>query len=137
RFVLLDPEPGARGQPARPAVPDGPGDPEAHRRRSGASLAGRADRHLPQPVAPLGGRLTFYLRRSEELSPEELQQRLAENPREAARLILAAARESELEAQALLGQILLDGQGIQRDPALAITWFRIAAERGQPMARNM
>ncbi|MCY1343106.1 Secretory immunoglobulin A-binding protein EsiB [compost metagenome] len=81
--------------------------------------------------------MTFYLRRSEELSPEELQQRLAENPREAARLILAAARESELEAQALLGQILLDGHGIQRDPALAITWFRIAAERGQPMARNM
>ncbi|MNN03791.1 putative beta-lactamase HcpC precursor [compost metagenome] len=77
--------------------------------------------------------MTFYLRRTEELSPDEM----TGNPRLAANLILQAARQGELEAQALLGQILLDGQGIERDQPLALVWFRIAAERGHAMARNM
>lgn len=54
-----------------------------------------------------------------------------------ARWILAAAETGDLEAQALLGQILLDGHGIQRDPALARSWFAIAAGRGHAMAGNM
>lgn len=58
-------------------------------------------------------------------------------PVRTARWILAAAEAGELEAQALLGQILLDGNGIQRDPALARTWFAIAAGRGHAMAGNM
>lgn len=77
--------------------------------------------------------MSFVLRRTEEITLAEL----ADDPRQAARLILSAAREGELEAQALLGQILLDGHGIERDPALAATWFGIAAERGHAMARNM
>lgn len=78
--------------------------------------------------------MSFVLRRTEEIAVEELD---GANPRQTARLILAAARDGELEAQALLGQILLDGHGIERDPALALTWFGIAAGRGHPMARNM
>ncbi|WP_374439956.1 tetratricopeptide repeat protein [Pseudomonas panipatensis] len=81
--------------------------------------------------------MAFVLRRREELSVEQLRARLNDDPRQAARLILEAARQGEVEAQALLGQILLDGQGISRDPALAQTWFRIAAARGHGMARNM
>ena len=81
--------------------------------------------------------MAFVLRRREELSVEQLRARLASDPRQAAAAILEAARQGDVEAQALLGQILLDGQGIERDPALAVTWFRIAAERGHAMARNM
>lgn len=77
------------------------------------------------------------LTRPETLDGDELRERLAGDPRQAARTILAAAREAVLEAQTLLGQILLDGNGIERDPALARTWFAIAAERGDAMARNM
>lgn len=81
--------------------------------------------------------MAFVLRRREELSVEQLRARLASDPRQAAAAILEAARRGDVEAQALLGQILLDGQGIERDAALAATWFRIAAERGHAMARNM
>lgn len=77
------------------------------------------------------------LTRTETLDGDELRERLASDPRQAARTILAAAREGLLEAQTLLGQILLDGNGIERDPALARTWFTIAADRGDAMARNM
>lgn len=61
----------------------------------------------------------------------------AEQPREAARLILAAAETGMSRAQMLLGQILLDGHGIQRDPSLALQWFRLAAEKGEVEALNM
>ncbi|AOE87054.1 tetratricopeptide repeat protein [Pseudomonas sp. TCU-HL1] len=81
--------------------------------------------------------MSFTLTRTETLSSDELHERLARDPRQAARTILAAAREGVVEAQTLLGQILLDGNGIERDPALARTWFSIAAERGDAMARNM
>lgn len=81
--------------------------------------------------------MSFVLRRTEEINVEDLTGQLAGNPRQAARLILAGARDGDLEAQALLGQILLDGHGIEQDIGLALTWFGIAAERGHAMARNM
>ncbi len=81
--------------------------------------------------------MTLTLTRTETLSGDELRERLAGDPRQAARAILAAARAGVSEAQTLLGQILLDGNGIERDPALARTWFGIAAEGGDAMARNM
>ncbi|CAD5107970.1 tetratricopeptide repeat protein [Zestomonas carbonaria] len=59
------------------------------------------------------------------------------DPRTIARLLLEAAGQGEVDAQALLGQILLDGQGISRDAALAFTWFGIAARQGHAMALNM
>lgn len=79
----------------------------------------------------------FVLRRDDIVSLDDLHQGPADDPRRRARLIVEAARQGELEAQALLGQILLDGHGIERDPALAATWFGIAAQRGHRMARNM
>lgn len=61
----------------------------------------------------------------------------AREPDYAARLILSAAANGNLDAQARLGQILLDGRGIARDPQLALRWFTIAADAGHVAARNM
>lgn len=80
--------------------------------------------------------MQHLLRREETLDTTQLGD-LAEQPQRAARLVLAAAANGEIEAQALLGQILLEGYGIQADPTLALTWFDIAAERGHAMACNM
>lgn len=81
--------------------------------------------------------MRHLLLRHDALDAEGFAAQLAGTPGEVAQAILGAAREGLTEAQALLGQILLDGQGIQRDPPLARTWFTIAAERGHAMARNM
>jgi len=81
--------------------------------------------------------MDFHLRREETLDGERLRTMLNENPAQAAQAILGAATANVLEAQALLAQILLDGLGITRDPALALRWFEIAARRGHTMARNM
>lgn len=81
--------------------------------------------------------MSFLLRREEVLSCEQLSAMLTESPARAAQAILLAAGEGEVEAQALLGQILLDGQGIAQDQTLALRWFGIAAGRGHLMARNM
>lgn len=80
---------------------------------------------------------TARLRREEHLTGDDLATLLADNPGQAAKAILSAARDGVLTAQTLLGQLLLDGRGIQRDPALAVTWFRIAAQQGDAMAHNM
>lgn len=77
--------------------------------------------------------MSFLLRRTETLTAANAH----ENPRRTAQWLLNCAGQGELEAQALLGQILLDGQGIERDSALARRWFSIAAERGHGMACNM
>ncbi len=79
----------------------------------------------------------FRLRREETLDGERLRAMLDESPARAAQAILIAAREDVLDAQALLGQILLEGQGIAQDQPLAVSWFDIAARRGHVMARNM
>jgi TPR repeat protein len=81
--------------------------------------------------------MSFQLRREEILNGEQLSAMLTESPARAAQAILLAAGEGEVEAQALLGQILLDGQGIAKDQPLALRWFGIAAGRGHLMARNM
>jgi len=79
----------------------------------------------------------FRLRREEVLDGERLTAMLEESPARAAQAILLAAGEGMLEAQALLGQILLDGHGIAQDQPLALRWFEIAAGQGHLMARNM
>lgn len=81
--------------------------------------------------------MAFHLRRAEVLDGEQLRAMLDESPARAAQAILMAAKEGVLDAQALLGQILLDGRGIERDEALALRWFQIAARGGHLMARNM
>ena len=79
----------------------------------------------------------FLLRREEVLNVEQLQSMLDDSPVRAAQAILMAAKEGVVDAQALLGQILLEGRGIARDEALALRWFQIAAHGGHTMARNM
>lgn len=79
----------------------------------------------------------WTLRRSERLDAAQLQGQLHESPARAAQAVLAMAAASAVEAQALLGQILLDGQGIEQDRALALRWFTIAAGKGHLMAINM
>ncbi|WP_137806183.1 tetratricopeptide repeat protein [Pseudomonas sp. G(2018)] len=81
--------------------------------------------------------MSFQLRREEVLDGEQLKSMLDESPARAAQAILMAAREGVVDAQALLGQILLDGRGIAQDQALALRWFDIAARQGHLMARNM
>lgn len=81
--------------------------------------------------------MTWTLQRKEELDGDQLRAMLAEHPAKAAQAIIGAAAENVIEAQALLGQILLDGKGIERDPKLALVWFEIAARNGHLMARNM
>jgi TPR repeat protein len=78
--------------------------------------------------------MEFRLRRQQALDGDDLRVLLAERPAQA---IVAGAAAQVLEAQALLGQILLDGHGIARDQPLARQWFAIAAARGHLMARNM
>ncbi|WP_455921106.1 tetratricopeptide repeat protein [Pseudomonas putida] len=53
------------------------------------------------------------------------------------RLLLDQAAAGNVEAQARLGQVLLDGHGIERDAALALRWFGIAAAAGHLAALNM
>ncbi|PTQ71773.1 hypothetical protein C8K61_104325 [Pseudomonas sp. GV071] len=77
------------------------------------------------------------LRREQQLTGDDLATLLEGDPGQAAHAILNAAREGVLEAQTMLGQLLLEGRGIQRDPALARTWFQIAARQGHAMAHNM
>ncbi|WP_460147962.1 tetratricopeptide repeat protein [Pseudomonas sp. S2_A02] len=79
----------------------------------------------------------FRLRREEILDGDRLKSMLEESPARAAQAILIAAGEGILDAQALLGQILLDGRGIGQDQSLAVRWFEIAAQGGHLMARNM
>ncbi|SHN26912.1 hypothetical protein SAMN05216593_12035 [Pseudomonas asturiensis] len=81
--------------------------------------------------------MSWTLARKELLDIDDLRAMLEESPAQAAKAILAAATQGNIEAHALLGQILLDGSGIQRDPPLAMTWFTIAARQGHAMARNM
>ena len=81
--------------------------------------------------------MTWNLRREEVLDGDQLRAMLEDSPASAARAILIAAQANIVDAQALLGQILLDGSGIECDPALALVWFQIAARRGHAMAQNM
>jgi TPR repeat protein len=81
--------------------------------------------------------MSWTMRREDVLDGEQLRAMLQENPASAARAILIAAQENMVDAQALLGQILLDGTGIEQDAALALVWFQIAARNGHAMATNM
>ena len=81
--------------------------------------------------------MSFQLRREEVLNGDQLSAMLSENPAKAAQAILMAAKEGIVDGQALLGQILLDGQGIERDPVLARRWFQIAANAGKISSDKM
>jgi TPR repeat protein len=67
---------------------------------------------------------------------EELRALLA-NAEDSAAWVEAAAACGMAEAQVRLGRMLLEGEGVARDPAAAFAAFSAAAERGDAEARNM
>lgn len=56
---------------------------------------------------------------------------------EAARWLYTAAEHGVVEAQAHYGQMLLDGNGVKKNPQEAFQWFKLAANEGNVMAMNM
>ncbi|MNG80776.1 Localization factor PodJL [compost metagenome] len=81
--------------------------------------------------------MSYQLRREQVLEVADLKAMLEHSPGKAAQAILAAAGQGVVEAQLLLGQILLDGRGIEQDAIVARRWFGIAAKGGSAMAYNM
>ena len=73
----------------------------------------------------------------ETTDAQQFAESLQGSPQQRAKAILAAVRTGLPLAQTMLGQILLEGHGIEQDRTLAITWFNIAASQGDAMALNM
>jgi len=71
------------------------------------------------------------------LDPAELERRLKGPPESVAAFVRDVAEAGSAEAQAVYGQMLLDGYGIPTDGKEAIRWFARAAEQGHLIAINM
>ena len=71
------------------------------------------------------------------LSRDEIVARLSGSPAERAAFVRDCAEAGEAEAQAVLGQMLLDGAGVAADPAAALGWFVKAAAQHHLLAINM
>ena len=71
------------------------------------------------------------------LPADEVARRLDGPPEARAAFVRAAAEAGVAEAQAVYGQMLLDGHGVARDPAAALAWFTRAAAQRHVMALNM
>ncbi|RYD94062.1 MAG: sel1 repeat family protein [Sphingomonadales bacterium] len=71
------------------------------------------------------------------MSSEEVARRLIAPPEERAAFVRIAAEGGIAEAQAVYGQMLLDGAGVAADPQQAVRWFDSAARQGHVMAINM
>lgn len=67
----------------------------------------------------------------------EVKARLAGPPEQRAAFVAAAAEAGVAEAQAVYGQMLLDGTGVAKDEHAAVRWFGKAAKQGHVMAINM
>jgi TPR repeat protein len=70
-------------------------------------------------------------------TPAQLAALMAGPPEGYAPWIQAAAEQGLVEAQAILGQMLLDGVGVPRDPAAGFAWFKRAAQADHLMSINM
>jgi len=71
------------------------------------------------------------------LSAEQIATHLSGSPEERAAFIGAAAEAGVAEAQAVFGQMLLDGSGVAKDETAALGWFVRAAAQHHLMAINM
>jgi TPR repeat protein len=71
----------------------------------------------------------------DQLTRDQIAARLDGDERAA--LIRAGAEAGVAEAQAVWGQMLLDGAGVERDQAAAFAWFNRAAAQRHAMALNM
>ena len=71
------------------------------------------------------------------LSEAEIAARLSGSPEERAAFLRECAEGGVAEAQALYGQLLLDGTGVVQDAPAALGWFVKAAAQHHLMAINM
>ncbi|NIJ32427.1 tetratricopeptide repeat protein [Sphingomonas oligoaromativorans] len=71
------------------------------------------------------------------MNADALRATLSGPPEALAPLLRTAAEGGAVEAQLLLGQMLLDGRGAPRRPEEALRWFGDAARAGHPMGMNM
>jgi len=71
------------------------------------------------------------------LTPDAIAARLSGSPEERAAFVREAADAGVAEAQAVYGQMLLDGTGVVADPVAALGWFTKAAAQHHVMALNM
>ncbi len=71
------------------------------------------------------------------LTPDAIAARLSGSPQERAAFVREAADAGVAEAQAVYGQMLLDGVGVAVDPVAALGWFTKAAAQHHVMALNM
>ena len=71
------------------------------------------------------------------LSADDIAARLSGTAEERAAFVRDCAEAGEAEAQALFGQMLLDGNGVARDPQAALGWFVKAAAQHHAMGVNM
>jgi TPR repeat protein len=67
----------------------------------------------------------------------EMARRLGGPPEERAEFVRVAAEGGVADAQAVYGQMLLDGTGVGKDQQAAVGWFFKAAQQGHAMAINM
>jgi len=80
---------------------------------------------------------TFTAAEVAATTPEQLAALRAGPPAVYAAWIKKAADMGLTEAQAIYGQMLLDGAGIGRDPVQALSWFKRAAHADHLMSINM
>ncbi len=68
---------------------------------------------------------------------QEIINQLTGSPEQIAAGLRVAAEQGYAEAQTLLGQVLLDGQGVAVDQVQALDWFKTASQSDHSMAINM
>ena len=88
---------------------------------------------IPSALPPVPTRCTELA----QISAGQWAAVLAAPAAAAAPWVQAAAQLGSADAQAVLGQWLLDGHGLARNPALALQWFLRAAAQEHPMGMNM
>ena len=71
------------------------------------------------------------------MDADEIARRLSGPAEERGAFIRIAAEAGVADAQALYGQLLLDGDGVPQDQQDAVRWFDRAARQGHVMAMNM
>jgi len=103
----------------------------------GASGTGLALQAPPPPAKEAGGPPPRTGEELLDLTPEQISARLAAPPEERATFLRQLAETGEAEAQTLLGQLLLDGNGVEKDEPAALAWFTRAAAQHHLMAINM
>ena len=81
--------------------------------------------------------MTLSFEAIQQWTEAEAKERLSASEQDVAAVIKVAAEAGVVEAQALCGQIYLDGRGTERDEVQALHWFSRAAQANHVMAMNM